>query len=141
MLGKVYSIFPNILYINLSLKYNILNLFFMKLKTLKNACYGFVLLAITSCTDEEQIEVASEVTFSATIETPVAYSGISAIEVGKSRTFIDENEAYESGVGTLWRTNETIGVYGSSTKKCQVYQHKQERCRYSIIQWFHVGNS
>ena len=91
----------------------------MKLKTLKNACYGFVLLAITSCTDEEQIEVASEVTFSATIETPVAYSGISAIEVGKSRTFIDENEAYESGVGTLWRTNETIGVYGSSTKNAK----------------------
>ena len=30
-----------------------------------------------------------------------------------TRTYIDEHENYESGVGTMWRTKEVIGVYGT----------------------------
>ena len=50
----------------------------------------------------------SNVVLSANIETP------EVVQEAETRTFIDENDAYTSGVGTMWRTKEVIGVYGTS---------------------------
>ena len=86
----------------------------MKKSLLKRMCYSMGLLAIISCTDEEVIE-QNVIDFKANVETPIVAS-TPAFESASSRTFIDENAAYESGVGTLWRANEVIGVYGSSSK-------------------------
>lgn len=90
----------------------------MKLKPFKKVCYGLALLAIASCSEDKYLEeVASEIDLSAQIESPVLQLEQPAIEsMASSRTYIDENEAYESGVGTLWRANEVIGVYGSASK-------------------------
>ena len=68
-----------------------------------------LLLAMASCSENEYLEDVSNVTLKAGIESPEIVSG----DV-ESRTFIDENDAYTSGVGTMWRTKEEIGVYGTS---------------------------
>ena len=81
----------------------------MNQMNLKKLCYGFVLLAMASCTENEFLEdVGNVVTITANIEAPVTDTTLV-----ESRTFIDENDAYTSGVGTMWRPKEVIGVYGS----------------------------
>ena len=88
----------------------------MDSRIFRRICYGLGLLAMTSCMEKELAdEVGVEVEMSANKSTPEAC--VLGIDVSKqARTFIDENEAYEYGVGTLWRANEEIGVYGSSSK-------------------------
>ena len=36
-----------------------------------------------------------------------------------TRTYIDEHDNYASGVGTMWRTKEVIGVYSAKTKNAK----------------------
>ena len=81
----------------------------MRSFSLRKACYGMLLLAMASCSENEYLEEAGNAMLNADIEAPEEF--VSGLE---SRTFIDENDAYTSGVGTLWRTKEEIGVYGTS---------------------------
>lgn len=88
----------------------------MKTNTLRRVIYGLALLTGLSACEEEQLEnqILTEAEMEATIEAPisasVAFEGASADE---TRTYIDEHENYASGVGTLWRPKEVIGVYGT----------------------------
>lgn len=77
-------------------------------------CLG--LAALTSCMEKEPAGgAASEMELSA--DRAALEPACTGIDITPgTRTFIDENEAYESGVGTMWRANEVIGVYGSSSK-------------------------
>lgn len=68
-----------------------------------------LLLAMASCSENEYLDEEYNVTLKADIAAPEEV----LIDEG-SRTFIDENDAYTSGVGTMWRTKEEIGVYGTS---------------------------
>ena len=67
------------------------------------------LLTMASCAENEYIDGEHNVTLKADIAAPEE-----VLADGGSRTFIDENDAYSSGVGTMWRTKEEIGVYGTS---------------------------
>ena len=88
----------------------------MKTNTLRRVIYGLALLTGLSACEEEQLEnqILTEAEMEATIEAPifasVAFEGTSEDE---TRTYIDEHENYASGVGTLWRPKEVIGVYGT----------------------------
>ena len=68
-----------------------------------------LLLAMASCSENEYLDEEYNVTLKADIAVPEEV----VVDEG-SRTFIDENDAYTSGVGTMWRTKEEIGVYGTS---------------------------
>lgn len=68
-----------------------------------------LLLAMASCSENEYLDEEYNVTLKADIAAPEEV----VVDEG-SRTFIDENDAYTSGVGTMWRTKEEIGVYGTS---------------------------
>lgn len=81
----------------------------MKSFSLRKVCYGMLLLAMASCSENEYLDEEYNVTLKADIATPEILS-----DDVESRTFIDENDAYSSGVGTMWRTKEEIGVYGTS---------------------------
>ena len=75
---------------------------------------GMIMLA--SCVQKElSPEVEGNATFTAAIETPSSEIEI-PFNTRETKTFIDERDVYESGVGTLWRKKETIGVYGGSSK-------------------------
>ena len=79
------------------------------MRSLRKLCYGLALLTMASCSENEYIEEMGNVLFNADIEVPELV--LTDID---SRTFIDEDDSYTSGVGTMWRTKEEIGVYGSS---------------------------
>ena len=82
----------------------------MKSFSLRKVCYGLLLLAMASCSENEYIDEETNVAFKADIETPEI-----VLDCVESRTFIDEDEeAYDSGVGVMWRTKEVVGVYGTS---------------------------
>lgn len=80
----------------------------MRKLILKKVCYGLAFLAMASCSQDESIEEMTNLELTADIEAPIE------VVDGETRTFIDENDAYTSGVGTMWRTKEEIGVYGTS---------------------------
>lgn len=81
----------------------------MKSFSLRKVCYGMLLLAMASCSENEYLDEEYNVMLKADIAAPEEV----LVDEG-SRTFIDENDAYTSGVGTMWRTKEEIGVYGTS---------------------------
>ena len=81
----------------------------MRSLSLRKLCYGLALLTMASCSENEYIEEIGNVLFNADIEAPELV--VTDID---SRTFIDEDDSYTSGVGTMWRTKEEIGVYGTS---------------------------
>ena len=81
----------------------------MKSFSLRKVCYGMLLLAMASCSENEYLDEEYNVTLNADIAAPEE-----VVVDEESRTFIDENDAYTSGVGTMWRTKEEIGVYGTS---------------------------
>lgn len=81
----------------------------MKSFSLRKVCYGMLLLAMASCSENEYLDEEYNVMLKADIAAPEEV----LIDEG-SRTFIDENDAYTSGVGTMWRSKEEIGVYGTS---------------------------
>lgn len=84
----------------------------MKVHIKKTLCYGLALLSVFACSEEEYLaDDASEKTISANIEIPIINEDEENVDL--TRTFIDENGNYSSGVGTLWRPKEEIGVYAS----------------------------
>lgn len=95
----------------------------MKTKTLKSVLYGITLLTASACVEEHlEQDVQYDAEVLGTIETPAsAVSFIDDLSSGgaATRTFIDEHDNYESGVGTLWRTKELIGVYSAKTKNAK----------------------
>ena len=77
--------------------------------------FGLTLLAMTSCMEKETLQdVERELEFVAEIEDPIYFS-----DDEETKTYIDENDAYASGVGTMWRKKEQIGVYSSYTKNAK----------------------
>lgn len=94
----------------------------MKKKTLKIVMYGLALLTASACVEEHlEQDVLYDAEVKATIQAPAsAVSFLGDESPGDAtRTFIDENESYSSGVGTLWRTKEVIGVYSSWSKNAK----------------------
>lgn len=87
----------------------------METNIFRKAVYGMALLAVSACVEENlENEIPIEAEILAAIEAPrTAISFNGDFESDATRTFIDENDAYETGVGTLWRPREVIGVYGS----------------------------
>ncbi|MBQ8889855.1 MAG: CotH kinase family protein [Bacteroidaceae bacterium] len=86
----------------------------MEVHIFRKMCFGLALLGLTACTEKDFFgENGSEVTIKADIEAPINDATSAKPE---TRTFIDEDDAYASGVGTMWRANEVIGVYGSLSK-------------------------
>lgn len=89
----------------------------MKTKTLRNVLYGMAMLTASACVEEELVnEVPLQAEFEADIEAPSSAISVFEGDIMGTRTYIDENDAYESGVGTLWRPKEVIGVYSNYSK-------------------------
>lgn len=95
----------------------------MRTKTFKSVLYGITLLTASACVEEHlEQDVLCDAEVLGTIETPAsAVSFVDDLSTGgaATRTFIDEHDNYESGVGTLWRTKELIGVYSAKTKNAK----------------------
>ena len=94
----------------------------MKTKTFRTVLYGMTLLTASACVEEHlEQDVLYDAEVRATIQAPAsAVSFLGDESPGDAtRTFIDENESYSSGVGTLWRTKEVIGVYSSWSKNAK----------------------
>lgn len=94
----------------------------MKTKTFRTVLYGMTLLTASACVEEHlEQDVLYDAEVKATIQAPAsAVSFLGDESPGDAtRTFIDENESYSSGVGTLWRTKEVIGVYSSWSKNAK----------------------
>ena len=74
------------------------------------------MIMLASCVQKElSPDAEGDATFTAAIEEPSSETEI-PFDIRTTKTFIDERDVYESGVGTLWRKKETIGVYGGSNK-------------------------
>lgn len=94
----------------------------MKTKTFRTVLCGMTLLTASACVEEHlEQDVLYDAEVMATIQVPAsAVSFLGDESPGDAtRTFIDENESYSSGVGTLWRTKEVIGVYSSWSKNAK----------------------
>lgn len=94
----------------------------MRTKTFRTVLYGMTLLTASACVEEHlEQDVLYDAEVKATIQAPAsAVSFLGDESPGDAtRTFIDENESYSSGVGTLWRTKEVIGVYSSWSKNAK----------------------
>lgn len=94
----------------------------MRTKTFRTVLCGMTLLTASACVEEHfEQDVPYDAGVEATIEEPT--SAISFFDGQPSsdatRTFIDENDKYASGVGTLWRAKEVIGVYSAKTKNAK----------------------
>ena len=102
----------------------------MRSFSFRKVCYGMLLLAMASCSENEYIDEEANVAFKADIETPEI-----VLDCVGSRTFIDEDEeAYDSGVGVMWRTKEVVGVYGTSwgqEKKNVKFIQLMKKCKKS----------
>ena len=70
---------------------------------------------MSACAEEQlETQFQGEAELKADIEAlSSAFTAYSEAGQDDTRTYIDEHENYESGVGTMWRTKEMIGVYGS----------------------------
>ena len=94
----------------------------MRTKTFRTVLYGMTLLTVSACVEEHlEQDVLYDAEVRAAIQAPAsAVSFLGDESPGDAtRTFIDENESYSSGVGTLWRTKEVIGVYSSWSKNAK----------------------
>jgi len=94
----------------------------MRTKTFRTVLCGMTLLTASACVEEHlEQDVLYDAEVRATIQAPAsAVSFLGDESPGDAtRTFIDENESYSSGVGTLWRTKEVIGVYSSWSKNAK----------------------
>lgn len=86
----------------------------MRFNQLLAAC-GLSFLTVVSCVEKENLHDAeNEVEFAAEIENPIPFH-----EDTDTKTYIDENDAYATGVGTMWRKKEQIGVYSSYSKNAK----------------------
>lgn len=80
-------------------------------------CTALTMFSMASCSqDETTAEGGFEVELAASIEAPAYNDPQVAIDVPGTRTFLVEGSEYENGVGTWWRTKETIGVYSNNSK-------------------------
>lgn len=88
----------------------------MRLKNLKTILYGAAALMMSACAEEQlETQFQGEAELKANIGAlSSAFTAYNGSEQDETRTYIDEHENYESGVGTLWRPKEVIGVYGTS---------------------------
>ena len=88
----------------------------MRLKNLRTILYGAAALMMSACAEEQlETQFQGEAELKADIEAlSSAFTAYSEAGQDDTRTYIDEHENYESGVGTMWRTKEMIGVYGST---------------------------
>ena len=78
---------------------------------------GMIMLA--SCVENElSPEIDGDIIFKAEIEAPSTGPQI-PFDTPQTKTYIDENEAYASGVSTMWRTKETVGVYSRYSKNAK----------------------
>ena len=79
---------------------------------MKVLCYGMALLSITACTEDEYlVDESSEKIISANIEAPLLFGEEEVVD--KSRTYVYEDESLTSGMATMWRAKEVIGVYST----------------------------
>lgn len=94
----------------------------MRTKTFKSVLYGMTLLTMSACVEEHlEQDVQYDAEVLGAIEVPA--SAVSYVDdlssSATTRTYIDEHDNYASGVGTLWRTKEVIGVYSAKTKNAK----------------------
>lgn len=74
------------------------------------------MIMLASCVQSElSSDIEANSSFKASIEAPSDEVEV-PFNLASTRTFIDERDVYESGVGTLWRKKEVIGVYGGNSK-------------------------
>ena len=88
----------------------------MRLKNLKTILYGAAALMMSACAEEQletqfQGEAELKANIAALSSAFTAYDGPGQED---TRTYVDEHENYETGMATMWRTKEMIGVYGST---------------------------
>lgn len=77
------------------------------------------MIMLASCVENElSPETDGNIIFKAEIEAPSTDPQI-PFDVPQTRTFIDENDAYTSGISTIWRPKETIGVYSRYSKNAK----------------------
>lgn len=77
------------------------------------------MIMLASCVENElSPETDGDIIFKAAIEAPSSDPQI-PFDVPETKTFIDEDSAYESGVGTMWRPKETIGVFSRYSKNAK----------------------
>ena len=87
----------------------------MRLRNLKTILYGAAALMMSACAEEQletqfQGEAELKADIAALSSAFTAYDGPGQED---TRTYVDEHENYETGMATMWRTKEMIGVYGS----------------------------
>ena len=87
----------------------------MRLKNLKTIFYGAAALIMSACAEEQlETQIQGEAELKANIEAlSSAFAAYDGQDQKDTRTYIDEHENYETGMATMWRTKETIGVYGT----------------------------
>ena len=87
----------------------------MRLKNLKTIFYSAAMLMMSACAEEQlETQFQGEAELKANIGAlSSAFTAYDDEDQKDTRTYIDEHENYESGVGTMWRTKEVIGVYGT----------------------------
>ena len=74
------------------------------------------MIMLASCVQSElSSDIEANSSFKASIQAPSDEVEV-PFNLASTRTFIDERDVYESGVGTLWRKKEVIGVYGGNSK-------------------------
>lgn len=77
------------------------------------------MIMLASCVENELIpEIDGDIIFKAEIEAPSTDPQI-PFDTPQTKTYIDENEAYASGVSTMWRPKETVGVYSRYSKNAK----------------------
>lgn len=87
----------------------------MRLKNLKTILYGAAALMMSACAEEQlETQFQGEAELKANVEAlSSAFAAYDGPDQKDTRTYIDEHENYETGMATMWRTKEVIGVYGT----------------------------
>lgn len=112
----------------------------MNTHILKKICCGLSLFVITACTENEFLEDGlTEFELSANIESLKLDSCTIAMNSIESRTFISEDDSYESGYAMLWRTDEVIGVYGNYAKNAKFTSTNDEYAETVSFKGFMFG--
>lgn len=77
------------------------------------------MIMLASCVENElSPETDGDIIFKAEIEAPSTGPQI-PFDTPQTKTYIDENEAYASGVSTMWRPKENVGVYSRYSKNAK----------------------